>query len=557
VEEGATYLEAYWRTGLPPFSDCGGKGTCGKCQVRFLGDVPPPNPVENDLLSPVALNAGYRLACQHKVTADTTVEVVPRIGDRVVWKLEAEQAQGVELDPAVRRAPDGRVLFDGGELLRTSSPDRPILGVALDIGTTTLSGYLLNLETGAQEAALSLWNPQAAYGTDVISRIGFSMERDGGLKLLQEACISGLNRLLRGLLALAGHSEDDVLHLSVVGNPTMLHLFLGVEPGPIARPPYQPRFNESRRLEAASLGLKANPRAVVETLPLVSGYVGADSVGMALFLRLDQRSEVCLAIDVGTNGEILLSDRGQVLACSAAAGPAFEGARISCGMRAEPGAIDAVSLGLEGGRVELHIIGNGIPRGISGSGVVSTVASLLEVRLLLPSGRFVPEGETPVSWGPFLRNEGTQREFVLSFNDTRDIGSDVVVTQKDVRELQLAKAAIAAGIRRLLEYAGLAADGVDHIYLAGAFGSHLDPKAAMGIGLLPGLPLERVVAVGNAAGAGAKMLLHSRQMREAAVRMAQGIHYVELSADPKFNDLFVQEMEFPTEVSSEPSVSKS
>ena len=546
VGEGETFLEAYWRAGLPPFSDCGGKGICGKCRIRFLGEPPPASSVENDLLSPVALGAGYRLACQHRVTANTVVEVVPGVGGRIVWRLEAEMARGTEFDPPVQRDAEGSgILLDGRRLDCFTSPDRPLLGAALDIGTTTLSGYLLNLETGVQEAALSLWNPQAAYGADVISRIGFCMEREGGLELLQDTVLSGLNQLIGELLRQAGRGEGDIYHLSVAGNPTMLHLFLGSDPAPISLAPYQPRFKERQIVEAASLGLRASPCAVVETLPLVSGYVGADTMAMALFLRLDRRGEACLAIDVGTNGEILLSRGGEVYACSAAAGPAFEGARISCGMRAEPGAIDSVSLDAENGLVRVHTIGDAGPRGVSGSGLVSVVAALLDERLLSPSGRFPPGDSTPARWAAHFRNEGMEREFVLSPDGAEGSRPAVVLTQRDVRELQLAKAAIAAGIRRLLDYAGSSPREVEHVYLAGAFGSHLDPEASIRIGLLPGVSRGRVVPIGNAAGAGAKMVLYSCGMRDVAMRLAEDIHYIELSADPAFNDLFVKEMDFP------------
>lgn len=546
VVDGETILEAYWRSSLPPISDCGGKGTCGKCQVRFLDNAPEPNPIENDLLSPVALKAGYRLACQHRVVADIQVEAVPRTAGRVGWKLVAEVASDTRFDPPARRTEDGRgVQVNGRRLDCEVGPSQPIKGLALDIGTTTLAGYLMDLETGQQDAALSLWNPQAAYGGDVISRIGFASEHAGGLKTLQESVVTGLNRLIKGLLGQSRCEARDIYHVAVAGNPTMVHLFLGVDAASIAAAPYHPQFTERQIRDAASLGLDACPGALVETLPLVSGYVGADTVAMALFLRLDTRQETCLAIDVGTNGEILLASRGRIYACSAAAGPAFEGARISCGMRAEPGAIDSVALDPGNGLVRAHTIGDVRPRGLSGSGLVSAVAALLEEGLVTASGRFLPPDSTPERWSSVLRGEGMQRRFVLSANGNGLHDGEVALTQRDVRELQLAKAAIGAGIRRLLDFAGLGPDDVEHVYLAGAFGSHLDPRSAIRIGLLPGLSQERVVPVGNAAGAGAKMVLYSREMRDLAVKIAQGTEYIELSTDPKFNELFVEEMNFP------------
>jgi uncharacterized 2Fe-2S/4Fe-4S cluster protein (DUF4445 family) len=545
---GATLLDAYLRASLPPFSDCAGLGTCGKCRVLVKGEARPPGPLDSDWLSWADLRAGYRLACQYRVYEDTVVEVAFPLARPVFKALEARFQPPLVLSPAVQRLSvgDGReVLTFDGELLGTRPAlGRPLLGVALDIGTTTISGYLLDLETGVQEAALAVGNPQAAYGADVISRIAFVNAHPEGLRLLQGLLMSGIEQLLQELARQAERSIEDVLHIVAVGNPTMLHLLLGVEPRPIALPPYQPAFREARRVDASSLGLRVNPWAKVETLPLVSGYVGADSVAMALFLGLDRRGETCLAVDVGTNGEILLSHRGRLYACSAAAGPAFEGASISSGMRAERGAIDSLLLDGETGEVSYHTIGGTRPRGISGSGLIGLVAALLDAGLLLPSGAFAQGRASPLARR--LRRRGKGYEFVVARGRETFYRRDITLTQQDVRQLQLAKAAIAAGLRRLLAYAGLGVEELEHIYLAGAFGSHLDPSAARRIGLLPGIPLERVVAVGNAAGGGARMALLSREMGAAARRIADSISYLELSSDPHFSELFIEELAFPS-----------
>jgi uncharacterized 2Fe-2S/4Fe-4S cluster protein (DUF4445 family) len=421
----------------------------------------------------------------------------------------------------------------------------PVMGVGFDLGTTSLAAYLVDLETGVQKAALGVRNPQAAYGADVISRIAYANTHADGLGKLQSLCLSALNRLIVQLARQAHCSPSDVYHIVVVGNPTMLHLFLGVAPGQIAMPPFEPVFKEGRSIPAEALSIQVAPGARVETLPMISGYVGADTVAMALFLGLDRTDESCLALDVGTNGEMLLSHAGRVYACSTAAGPAFEGARISCGMRAQPGAIGQFSFANDGQDLRYHLLRGRKPRGISGTGLVSLVALLLQAGVVSPMGKFCADGPASAALRGRLRQGEKQQEFlIVSAGDTLQ-GRDIVLTQRDVRELQLAKGAMAAGMQRLLEHAGLRASDLDHIYLAGAFGSSIEPWSAQRIGLLPPVDLDRVAVVGNAAGAGAKLVLCSRNMRQRAARIAQSVAYLELSCDRRFDDLFVDALEFP------------
>ncbi len=545
VTGGTTLLEAYQDLGLPAFSDCGGAGTCGKCQVRFLRNAPTPNSVELDMLSPVSLATGYRLACQIEAQGDVTVEVAS-YGSREAGGVFAEEFDSdFELGPSLQRLmPSGaqeQIAFDGTVLAERPADSRRLLGVAVDIGTTTLVGYLLDLETGQQLEAMALGNPQGVHGADVITRIGYASSRPDGVERLQELVVAGLNELLGNIFRKASVRPEDAYHAVVVGNPTMVHFFLGVDPKQIAGPPFEPVFKKAQWTTAGKLSLGINRRAVVETLPMVSGYVGADTMGMALFLRLDERDENCLAVDVGTNGEMILSRLGKLFACSTAAGPAFEGARIYCGMRAQAGAIDVVTAHVAERAINCHVVGNERPRGLCGTGLVSAVASFLDAGIVLPSGQFHSDG-----WDGHFRQSRSQRELLLADAAQTAHGGDVVLNQKDVRELQLAKGAVAAGAQRLMEHAGISLADLDHIYLAGAFGSRLDPRSALRIGLLPPVPEEKVVAVGNAAGGGAKMVLCSKEMRQVVADIAVRVEYVELTGDKRFDELFMEHLSFPS-----------
>ncbi|MFQ5851590.1 MAG: ASKHA domain-containing protein [Candidatus Binatia bacterium] len=563
VAEGTTLLDAYRQAELPAFAGCAGLGTCGKCRLRFPQGAPSPGPTESTLLPLSQIEVGYRLACLSRVSRDTIVEVTFADVGPGFKELGAFAGIGLKLQPVVRRVSahgllppspgmpatlgDGfeAILF-GDELLSLRPADRrPVMGLGFDIGTTSLAAYLVDLETGAQKAALGLRNAQAAYGADVISRIAFANTHDDGLCKLQSQCLAGLNRLITQLVRQAHCSAEDIYHIVVVGNPTMLHLFLGIAPRQIGTPPFEPVFKEGRTVSAEALSVQAAPGARVETLPIVSGYVGADTVAMALLLGLDRLEESCLAIDVGTNGEILLSHAGRVYACSTAAGPAFEGARISCGMRAQPGAIGYFSYDKGTQALRYHMLGGRKPRGISGTGLVSLVALLLREGIISPPGRFCADGPVSGCLRGRLRQGEKQQEFLIVADDDVVRGGDIVLTQRDVRELQLAKGAMAAGIQRLLEHAGLRPGDLDHIYLGGAFGSSLEPWAAQCIGLLPPVDQKRVTVVGNAAGAGAKMVLCSQEMRQRATLIAQSIVYLELSLDQRFNDLFIEALEFP------------
>ncbi|HHX43075.1 MAG TPA: ATP-binding protein, partial [Chloroflexi bacterium] len=420
-----------------------------------------------------------------------------------------------------------------------------LLGIAFDIGTTTVVGYLADLDTGEQLAVASLLNPQTRYGADVVSRIDYAGRDAEALATLQREIAGALSAIMATTTAQVGAATDDIVAVTVVGNTTMQHLFLGVSPTALAQSPYIPAVTGAVCLSAEALGLAAYPDAPVWALPSIAGWVGADTVAVLLASGAHRQDELALVIDIGTNGEMAMGSRGRMVSCSTAAGPAFEGAHLSCGMRAADGAIDSVRID---GAVEWHTIGESAPRGVCGSGLVDLVAAMLRSGLIDATGMMQPR-EALVAMGQAalaerITQSGRQRAFTLATVEEGAGGRPVVVSQRDVRELQLAKGAIRAGIEILMQELGITADDVRVIYLAGAFGNYIRPESALAIGLMPRCPQARIVPVGNAAGSGARMALLSREALAEAARLAEQVEYLELSGRPDFQDRFAEAMVF-------------
>lgn len=476
---GGRLLEVLRQQGFPLDAPCGGKGTCGKCRVLVNGRAEP--------------------ACQYEVTEDVTVELPER-----------EQVQ---------------ILAGGGS---ACADGRCAYALAFDVGTTTVVAFLCDGRTGRQLACASAVNPQSAYGADVIARIQYEMEhRDGRMGTEIRAC---LNRLAREAAETAGIDPEEIGLVSLVGNTAMHHLLLGLDVGPLVKPPYMPSVREAMELPKADW-LTACPRAAVRVLPNIAGFVGADTVGCMVSAAFDRREELTLLIDIGTNGEMVLGNRERRLACSTAAGPAFEGAKIRFGMRGAPGAIDHVEL--IDGELACYVIGGGEAKGICGSGLLDAVYALLGGGFVDESGRMCPE--VP---GPWTEVDG-QPAFLL-----RD---GVYLTQKDIREVQLAKAAIRAGIELLLDTMGREREAVRSVLLAGAFGSYLSPESACGIGMLPPELLDRVRAIGNAAGEGAKQCALLEGDYRRSITLARETEFLELASLPAFQDCYVDCLSFEGE----------
>ncbi len=577
----ATLLETLQQHGVAVGCSCGGHGRCGECRVRFVDEPPSPTDADRLLIDAELIAVGWRLACRHRVEGKLRIELPEAVGDldqkashdggaptgaprpavRAVdvqldsptrddqrpWVKRLVDALGEplvvplevvrELPAAIGQRNRATVIRSDREVIAVRGEPRGLaLGMAIDVGTTTLATYLFDLASGRQLACAASINPQRRFGADVISRIAHVRRAEtSGLATLQDAVIGGLNRLIARMSKEAGVGASSIVAASVVGNPTMLHLLMGVDPRGIDVSPFAAVFGGRLPCRAGELGLAIHPRAPVEALPAVSSYVGADIVAGVLATGLAGRDGSSLYLDIGTNGEIVLGFQGRLIACSTAAGPAFEGASIAQGTAAVAGAIEAVRL--DDGRVEVVTIGDASPIGVCGTGLVSTVAELRAVGIVDTSGRLVDPGGP---WSERLGGDGSRRWFRLTGGE-----HPVCLHQADVREFQLAKAAIRSGIERLLRHAGRRGEDLDRVLLAGAFSARLAARDLIATGLLPPIDPERIEIVGNAAGQGAKQTLLDRARREEVDRLSRRIEYVELSADPRFTELYIAQMRFP------------
>ena len=594
VRQGTALRDALEAAGIELRLPCGGKGLCGKCKVIFEQGAPPVTPTEDDHLTETELAQGYRLGCQTSVFEDCLIYIPDSIqGAKILTVGTARQVplkplvtkkhahiqepttddlrsdltrvmdafgiEGADIElPVLRRlgkdlrAADFNVtgVFSGGKLigLEVGDTTTECYGIALDIGTTTLAAYLLDLNTGKQVSVAAAMNPQTQVGDDVISRINCVMQETDGLKRLQGMVIDEFNRLIKTLTDGADISAERIYETTVAGNTCMTHLFLGIDPTYLAIAPYVPVINRSVSIRADELGIRISELGRVHVLPCIAGYVGADTVGVILSGGFYEQEKLTLAVDIGTNGEIVLGSGRRMLACSTAAGPAFEGAHIKHGMRAAPGAIDAVWF--ENGGIRYSTIAGEKARGICGSGLLDAIICLVKAGIIEPSGRIVDADELQGEYthlGERIEAGERGNEFVLASAEESSIGEPVVISQRDVREVQLAKGAIAAGIATLMEKLDVRPEDLDRIVLAGAFGNYLSKESAIRAGMLPDVPLSKVHSVGNAAGEGAKLALISVDARRDADSIAERIEYVELTTDPGFQERFADALMFGAE----------
>ncbi|HCL79658.1 MAG TPA: hypothetical protein DIC53_06800, partial [Synergistaceae bacterium] len=485
---GETVGAVATRAGVPLAQPCGGAGVCGKCRVlpaagaNFLDEV---TETERERLGPHLLAEGVRLACCARLEGSGEVTVMDDVA-----------AANLQILGSIGTEPIGD--WDGG---------RTGCGVAVDLGTTSVVCCLADLERGEILDVDSFLNPQVVFGDDVLSRIAYASSEREGLSRLRDVVTNALDRGIRAMAERSGRRTEDIGRIVVAGNTVMEHLLLGVSPKSIGRSPYRPTFLKYPPVPAADLGIHIHPDGLVHLIPNVAGYVGGDIVSGATALAMDESPSLRLLVDVGTNSEIVLGDRDSLLCCAAAAGPAFEGARIQCGMRAESGAIERVRLAPDGRGIEYETVRDAPPRGICGSGLVDAVALLLHQGIIDRSGRFtMTEGSGQRWFDPrFSKDDRGMVRFLLADHGDRPL----FITQKDVREVQLAVGAIRVGAEVLLERRGVAMDDVDEILLAGAFGNYIHVENAMAIGLLPPFPPDRVRSVRNSSGLGACKALAS------------------------------------------------
>jgi uncharacterized 2Fe-2S/4Fe-4S cluster protein (DUF4445 family) len=589
VPAGSTARDAVLAASLSLESPCGGKGLCGKCRVTIAGrDLSPPAGQELEFLSQAEIAAGERLACMTRLGGGAEIRVPEAKQASIIMEASTQK---IEVDPPVRRlivhtkppsledqaddetrllralAPlfpgralsvsqaalaglarssrDGlpiSVLLSGGEVI-DARPERPgerALGVGIDIGTTTVVCYLVDLESGEQLGARSALNAQRVFGADVISRIAASSESPAGLESLRGAIAGQLSQLIALAALDAGLALEDIVSIVVAGNTTMLHLLAGVPPDAIARSPFAPAFLGRRETSAAELGLVAHRTCTAILLPGVSGYVGADIVSGMAAVHMAETQGPALFLDLGTNGEIALGGSEGILCCATAAGPAFEGAGIEMGMAGVDGAIDSVWI--EDGAIRCTTIGGKSATGICGSGLVDAIAAFLDCGLVDDTGR-VMDAEEAAALPPAIAaaREGEDRDVRIYV----DRAAGVYLSQGDIRAAQLAKAAVAAGIASLAASAGIKMDEISRLWLAGGFGSFIDLRSAVRIGLFPCALRDRVIVAGNTAGAGAVAACLSSARLAECDRLRSLCSYIELSSRADFNDYFVENMMFP------------
>ncbi len=578
VPAGTTIFDAASWNGVAIDSTCGGHGTCKKCKVRVASGSVPVDPVDPRAFTVDELGAGWRLACRAQAHEDVVVEVpllqtrpkaaLVGVGRHVILR-PAVQKRYLELteptledqlsdlervlaamDDVELRVPLelvrglGRTLRDADWKVTAVLCDDVLIGVepgdttarrfalAFDLGTTTVVANLLDLETGLPVAVRSMLNRQQPFGADVITRISAVMLDPDALGVLRERAHETLAELTAEVLAEGSVEPGEVYEIVVAGNVTMIQLALGIDPEPLGMSPFTIAARQLPVASAADFGVAVHPRAPAVLFPALGAYVGPDIVAgvLATGLTLDRR--VRLFIDVGTNSEIVLGSSAEALATAAPAGPAFEAAQIRCGMRAAEGAIEGVKI--RDGEVELTVIGDVEPVGICGSGLVDAVAELVGAGLLDHSGKFVATD------GPLAGRMGKIGE-----ENVFTLHGDVFLSQRDIRELQFAKASIATGWTILCRDLGIEPEEIAQVLLGGSFGTYLSPASAVRIGLVPRLPLARIVSAGNVAGEGAKIAALSLQERAAATAVLDEVEYVELSGRADFNDLFIDQLAFP------------
>ena len=591
VESGTTILDAAQEAGVGISAICGGAGSCDACRVRLdeQDQVSRPNTVETDALEAVDLAAGIRLACQTEVHGPVRVDVPPEsmtatqrtqvegveigfefespveIRDLTLSKAEATDLKADFERLSAAASPMGgpglecrrlsvmkripgllrenqwqiRAGIRENELVSVSAPGTPLLGMAVDIGTTKLAGYLVDMATGETLAMKGVMNPQIAYGEDVLARITYCLRHDNGRDVLQKAIVDAINELARDLCAAAGQTNtfsyrpSQIVESVMVGNTAMHHLLLGLPVEQLGLAPYVAAVTSPLNVKGDELGLGFSPGATLHLLGIIAGFVGADHLSMLLATDTHKKEGVVVSLDIGTNTEITLAAHGRMIACSTASGPAFEGAHIRDGMRAADGAIERIQIIDD--RLAFQTIGHAAPIGICGSGILDAIAQLKRCGAMNHKGA-LDENH------PLVRRGDKLLEAVLADAEVTGHGHDILLSRADINEIQLAKGAMRAGIELLFDAAGVTAEDVDEFIIAGAFGTYISVESAVAIGMFPDIPLDRFRQVGNAAGIGAKQALLSTTRRAEAAGIGQRVEYLELTVSQRFQEEFLKAM---------------
>jgi uncharacterized 2Fe-2S/4Fe-4S cluster protein (DUF4445 family) len=601
---GDSVLDLLRKANIEVTSYCGGAGTCGKCKVKIVNgeSISPLTQEEKNLLTEEELKSGYRLSCRTKVLKNTTIYVpdeslveeeirekgrfeikTPLMPSVKCFRVSVVQPSLEDLRSDIERIKDilksvygihvslidplsltyapefirkknwnfNVLVRNENEILGFKPVDEDkIYGLAIDIGTTTIGMYIVDLKNGNVVSSGSILNPQVKFGEDVISRLGYILRNgERGLRELNKVLIEGLNSLIEKLSARANISTQDIVDVVACGNTLMHHIFLNINPLSLASSPFVPHLSSPFDVKARELGLNVLRTAYVHTLPIEAGFVGADNVAVMISLFPKLSGGPYLVIDIGTNGEIVCGNKDRLLSASCATGPALEGATITHGMRAQLGAIERVWIEKGSYKVSYKVIGNVKPRGICGSGIIDAVSELFRSGLISHSGRFVQDKRCER-----LRRREKTVEFVIAWGEDTATGKDIAITQKDIRSVQLAKAALYAGAKILVNRLGKGKP--KRVYLAGSFGNYIDIKSAYILGMFPYCSIEDIVAKGNLAGLGSCMALLNRKKREEAEKYAKRVRYVELAATEEFDKEFLDALSFPHARDSFPDLKK-
>ena len=589
---------------------CGGRGLCGKCRIIIKEGkslISSPSVSEEKFLSKEEFIKGYRLACQAVVVnAGKIIVEIPfesRVGKQKLAVLGMEAK--VELNPYIKKyflevpsptlkdfKPDFERIIEALKLkydlnirrinyyalkklpmtLRSSefkvtlvikaekeiidveeeNKEKELYGFAVDIGTTKVAGYLMDLNNGKVVATVSMMNPQIPYGEDVISRISYASKNPLNLEALHKTIIDGVNQLIKEACDKTNIDSKSIYELVIVGNTVMHHLFFNINPKFLGSSPYVPTLKSSFYVKSKEIGVGIHPEAEVYSLPLIAGFVGADAVADILATEIYKLKEKALLIDIGTNTEIILSNGSKLICCSTASGPAFEGAHITHGMRAATGAIEKVWINPEDLNPTYKTVDDEEPRGICGSGIVDAISEMLKAKIIDFNGRI----KTEINNSRIRKNNNTI-EYVIAWKEETAINKDITITQKDIFEIQLAKAAIYTGISILMNKFNVEPKELSKVFIAGAFGLYLNSESAKTIGMIPDIPLNKIIFAGNTAGSGARMALTSKKIRDEAENLVNEIKYIELAAEPNFEHEFASALRLPHKnVNLFPSVRK-
>jgi uncharacterized 2Fe-2S/4Fe-4S cluster protein (DUF4445 family) len=595
VPLGTTVLEAALAAGIDITATCGRRGRCRSCRVKVLsGEIAPPTLSDTLQLGPDGVRERFRLSCQMPAVADCGITAMPErteLGHQIladagafvpgVIALEAgvekhlirteapqdENHQTSDIEQILACLPTGisrqvplnvlrklpialreelgqlTVTTFLGEIIDVEAGDTSAqsYGLAFDIGTTTVVGSLHSLSTGEQLASMAAVNPQAVFGSDLMSRIAYTQFDQKKLQVLRGRVLNQINDFIEGTTREAGVAPEHIYKIVIAGNTCMHHLFLGVDTSYVGLAPYAPVVRDPIVVPAGEIPLKRAPNARVCMLPILAGFVGADTIAGIVATRIYASEGIRLLVDIGTNGEVVLGSRDRLLVCSAPAGPAFEGGQVKHGMRGAVGAIEKVAIDAD---VVCQVIGDAPAIGVCGSGLIDAIAKMLDAGVLDAAGRLWRPGVQPLPDALQARvvndDGGGGRAFVLVHAEAGGRGEDVVLTQNDIRQLQLAKAAIYGGVMMLQRIMNVSDDQIEEVMLSGGFGNYVNIESAVRIGLLPPVPLERISYVGNTALLGAQLALMSETERARAFDIAHSIEHVALATRPEFQDIFVE-----------------